>query len=246
YIYICVCVYIYIYIYILYIFFIYFFLSCYYVLVPRNCKELLDKGEVFSDVYTIFPVGRTPLTVLCDMHTDGGGWIVFQRRWDGSVNFYRGWKSYKTGFGSLLTEFWLGNENLHWLTSSGKWELRIDLEDFYTKKLFAKYSTFKVLSESEKYKLLVGNLEKGNIYDAMKSHNNQYFSTHDQSTEENQGLETCAKTFNAGWWFTNCYQANLNGVYKLPKENSSLLGVEWKTNGEWISYKHSEMKIRPI
>ncbi|CAH2329779.1 Hypothetical predicted protein [Pelobates cultripes] len=42
----------------------------------RNCKELLDQGIVLSDWYTIYPDGKTPLKVLCDMHTDEGGWIV--------------------------------------------------------------------------------------------------------------------------------------------------------------------------
>ncbi|KAM5135075.1 ficolin-1-like [Mantella aurantiaca] len=210
----------------------------------RNCKELLNKGQVFSDWYTIYPDGRTPLTVLCDMHTDGGGWIVFQRRWDGSINFHRDWKSYKTGFGSRMNEFWLGNDNIHWLTSSGSWEMRVDLEDFDTIKRFAKYSSFKILSESEKYKLLLGDFKDGNIYNAMQGHQNKLFSTHDQNNEEPK--ETCAKSFKAGWWYTNCYTAHLNGVYKLPKETVFHAGVEWKTNGEWISYKHSEIKIRPV
>ncbi|KAG9468541.1 hypothetical protein GDO78_022518 [Eleutherodactylus coqui] len=86
---------------------------------PRNCKEIQDQGEVLSDWYTIYPDGSTPLKVLCDLHTDGGGWIVFQRRWDGSVDFKKDWKAYKEGFGSRLTEFWLGNDNLHKLTSTG-------------------------------------------------------------------------------------------------------------------------------
>ncbi|XP_053551934.1 ficolin-1-B [Bombina bombina] len=64
----------------------------------RDCKELKEQGSVLSDWYTIYPDGKEPLKVMCDMHTDGGGWIVFQRRQDGSVYFFRDWKSYKMGF----------------------------------------------------------------------------------------------------------------------------------------------------
>ncbi|XP_053551643.1 ficolin-1-like isoform X4 [Bombina bombina] len=129
--------------------------------VARNCKELLDQGEVLSDWYTIYPDGERPLKVLCDMHTEGGGWIVFQRRWDGSVDFFRDWESYKAGFGSRLNEFWLGNDNIHKITSAGTWELRIDLQDFESTKHFAKYTTFQLLGESEKYKLLLGAFTEG-------------------------------------------------------------------------------------
>ncbi|TFK08383.1 interleukin-15 receptor subunit alpha [Platysternon megacephalum] len=87
---------------------------------PRNCKELLAKGRTLSGWYAIYPgVTADSITVFCDMDTDGGGWIVFQRRADGSVDFFRDWDSYKKGFGNQLTEFWLGNDNIHLLTSLG-------------------------------------------------------------------------------------------------------------------------------
>ncbi|XP_006863885.1 PREDICTED: ficolin-1-like [Chrysochloris asiatica] len=84
---------------------------------PRNCKELLTRGHTLSGWHTVFLPDCQPLTVLCDMHTEGGGWTVFQRRIDGSVDFYRDWAEYKKGFGSQLGEFWLGNDNIHALTA---------------------------------------------------------------------------------------------------------------------------------
>ena len=75
---------------------------------------------------------------------------------DGSVDFYRGWESYKNGFGNLSGEFWLGNDNIHRLTDSDDVMLRVDLEDFEGNITYAEYTTFKVADEADKYKLLIG------------------------------------------------------------------------------------------
>ena len=90
------------------------------------------------------------------MTTDGGGWTVFQRRLDGSVDFYLGWESYKNGFGNLSGEFWLGNDNLHRLTDSDDVMLRIDLQDFEGNIAYAEYMSFKVADEAAKYQLSIG------------------------------------------------------------------------------------------
>ncbi|KAM4663911.1 ficolin-1-like [Discoglossus pictus] len=213
--------------------------------VARNCKEILDKGSTINDWYTIYPDGKQALKVLCDMRTDGGGWTVFQRRWDGSVDFLRDWKSYKTGFGSRLNEFWLGNDNLHKITSSGTCELRIDLLDFEHRKHFAKFSSFKILGEADKYKLLVGAFKDGDAGDSLTYHNNMKFSTKDQDNDDATG--DCAKKWKGGWWYSSCYYSNLNGPYLMGNHSKAEAGINWKTgNGFEYSYKYSEMKIRPV
>ncbi|XP_068105089.1 ficolin-1-like [Hyperolius riggenbachi] len=210
--------------------------------VVRNCKELLDKGFTMSDWYTIYPDGEQPLEVLCDMDTDGGGWIVFQRRVDGSVDFYRDWKAYKTGFGSRLTEFWLGNDNIHQLTSSGTWELRVDLQDSDFVRYSAKYNSFKVLGESEKYKLLLGSFVGGNAEDSFSGHNGNMFTTLDQDNDAHNSAN-CATTYKGGWWYTECHGVNLNGLYVPGKVDSR--GMCWyHVKKNYYSFKQSEMKIR--
>ena len=55
-----------------------------------DCKHAYEEGHTTSGVYTIQPDNETSFQVYCDMDTSGGGWIVFQRRVDGTVYFYRG------------------------------------------------------------------------------------------------------------------------------------------------------------
>ena len=135
----------------------------------NSYAKRLHLGFASSGVYTIRPDGGKPIQVLCDMTTDGGGWTVFQRRLDGSVDFYLDWQSYKNGFGDLKGEFWLGNDNLHRLTAIDDVILRVDMEDFDGNKTYAEYTTFKVADETEKYRLSIGGYS-GTAGDSLGSH----------------------------------------------------------------------------
>lgn len=73
----------------------------------------------------------------------GGGWTVIQRRVDGSVSFDRTWRDYRDGFGDLHSEFWLGNDHIHELSTQGDYALRIDLEDWSNKHKHAIYQRFR-------------------------------------------------------------------------------------------------------
>ena len=127
--------------------------------VSKNCADRYTSGERKNGVYSINPDDSEVIEVFCDQTTAGGGWLVFQKRLDGSVDFYQGWAEYKRGFGSLTGEFWLGLDKIRRLTSSGSHKLRVDLEDFAGQSYYAEYDLFKVGSEGEKYQLTVGNYE---------------------------------------------------------------------------------------
>ena len=79
----------------------------------RDCKDAYDKGYRKSGIYTLNPDSGRSFQAYCTMRTDGGGWTVFQRRKDGSVNFLRNWSTYVKGFGNPDGEHWLGLEKIH-------------------------------------------------------------------------------------------------------------------------------------
>ena len=92
------------------------------------------------------------------------GWTIFQRRVDGSEDFYRNWTDYKTGFGNLSGEFWLGLDNFHRLSAGGQNVLRVDLESFENETAYAVYESFSFGNESEAYILNVGNYSGNDKY----------------------------------------------------------------------------------
>ena len=94
--------------------------------------------------------------MFCDHTSPGGGWTVFQKSLDGSVDFYRGWNDYKRGFGNLNGEVWLGLEKIYRLTRSGRYKLRVDLEDTSGNTAYAEHDMFAVTSERTKYQLGIG------------------------------------------------------------------------------------------
>ena len=174
------------------------------------------------------------------METDGGGWTVFQRRQDGSVDFYRYWTDYENGFGDLTGEFWLGLSKIHRLTKEGSNTLRVDLGDFEGNTAYANYSTFNVGDGSTEYILTVGGYS-GTPGDSLTSHNGMRFSTRDNDNDNFGG--NCAQSFTGAWWYSGCVDSNLNGRY-FNTSTSNSQGIKWY-GWKYISLKFTEMKTRP-
>ena len=145
--------------------------------------------------------------VYCDTINGGGGWLVVQRRQDGSVDFNRGWGEYEDGFGSLYGEFWYGLRALHCLTGQGGWEMRMDIKLANGTKVYLQYAQFKVESASNKYRMTVGGFQ-GITTDPIAYHNGAYFTTIDNDNDQRQGANCAlhdADHPNGGWWYNSCW-----------------------------------------
>ncbi|XP_019616506.1 PREDICTED: ryncolin-4-like [Branchiostoma belcheri] len=210
---------------------------------PQDCQDILDNDETTpSGVYMVYPRDNLGgFLVYCDMDTDGGGWTLFQRRQDGTVDFYRGWEDYKTGFPSNLNgEFWLGNDNLYRLAVQKVYQLRVDMEDVEGETRYAAYDTFAISPESQNYKLHIGTYS-GTAGDSLTVHDGKPFSTKDRDNPS-----SCAQNYKGAWWYESCHRSNLNGLYHLGTHESHADGVNWYDwKGYNYSLKRAEMKLRP-
>ena len=174
------------------------------------------------------------------METDGGGWLVIQRRIEsGNVDFYRNWTDYVQGFGDLEGEFWYGLENIHCLTTRDNVELRIELGNGPTPSIVWTYQLFRVGGASTKYTLTIGEgTGVGHTFNAMAFSNGRAFSTPDNDNDAWSG--NCAIDRKGPWWHDYCTHANLNARHEVVRPYRTR--ISWHSHGY---FNNVEMKIRP-
>lgn len=208
--------------------------------IVRNCKDLLEAGVTADGVYTIMPDDQGPLKVYCDQTTDGGGWAILQRRVSPfNLSFNRNWEDYRTGFGNLTGEFWLGNDNIHRLAATPV-SFRVELHEGGNK-LYAKYENFVVAGADDKYRWNMdsysGNLSNaiyGQHWQATHIQRGMQFSTPDQDND----ACPCSCASASGWWLNWCGLADLNS-------GNAPSWIEHVNSSNWLSISFNEMKIRP-
>jgi len=82
--------------------------------------------------------------------------------------------------------------------------------------------------------------------DSLSYQLGQKFSTRDQDNDVDSS-RLCAVTFKGAWWYKNCHQFNLNGLYLRGNHTSFANGVIWWTwKGHYYSLRFTEMKIKPF
>ena len=211
--------------------------------IPKTCK----RGMVSLPTQPGYPYpvvqpsddGSLKVPYLCDTTTDGGGWIVIQRRTSGDVDFDRNWADYKTGFGTLDNDFWLGNDNIHAITSSGDYELRVELR-YDGKSAYAHYDKFAISDESGNYALTLGSYD-GTAGDSLTYHAGNPFSTQDRGDcALFHTYKSCA------WWYAYFQRSNLNDQRKGLWGAGDIIGPRWYSFAKNNPVSFSEMKIREL
>uniref|UniRef100_A0A672G802 Angiopoietin 4 n=1 Tax=Salarias fasciatus TaxID=181472 RepID=A0A672G802_SALFA len=186
------------------------------------------------------------LKVYCDMETSGGGWTVFQRRFNGSVDFQRGWGEYRTGFGDVFGEHWLGNEALYQLSSQGQYSLRVELRDWEGNSAYAQYDRFSLTGERQQYRVYLRGYSGTAGRQSSLNTLGTGFSTRDHDNDNCDHCK-CALMLTGGWWFDACGFSNLNGIYYNVGHNiRKLNGIKWHHfRGPSYSLRSTMMMVRP-
>ncbi|XP_050092549.1 fibrinogen-like protein A [Anopheles aquasalis] len=208
--------------------------------IYSSCKDVPSN---VSGVYLIrLNSKRDPIKVFCEQEKFGGGWIVVQHRFDGSVDFYRNWTEYRDGFGDLDKEHWLGLEKMHLISKARAHELIVELKDFSGTYKYARYNAFEVGNESEQYSLKTLGTYSGTAGDSMAGNAGMKFKTMDSTRDRN--TVNCAEHHASAWWYNYCTFANLNGRYSRFNNDKSMFWYHFKGNHEGLCF--SRMMIRQL
>ncbi|XP_062135331.1 ryncolin-1-like isoform X6 [Drosophila sulfurigaster albostrigata] len=129
--------------------------------------------------------------------------------------------------------FFLGLEKIHRVTSLQRFELYIYVVAVNGSTYNARYDDFKISDEDSGYKLSLGKFSGTIKEDAMRNGENMKFTTFDRDNDIDDGNNNCAVTYESGWWYTKCYNCNLNAQYGPD--------LNWWGN----NLKEAKMLIRP-
>nr|XP_033793222.1 angiopoietin-2 [Geotrypetes seraphini] len=211
----------------------------------KDCAEAYKSGLTTSGIYTLtVPNTTEKIKTYCDMD-NGGGWTVIQRRIDGGVDFHRTWKEYKTGFGDISGEYWLGNEFVFQLSNQQRYVLKILLKDWEGNEAYSLYEQFYLESETQNYRIhLKGYTGTAGKINSISQPGND-FSTKD--ADNDKCICKCSQMATGGWWFDACGPSNLNGMYySLGQNTNKFNGIKWYYwKGSGYSLKATTMMIRP-
>lgn len=174
--------------------------------VYSDCTDYFKAGNRDDGVYMIQPTEdpKSAFNVYCNM--TAGGWTAIMKRdqRDKRTSFRRPLANYKTGFGDLSFNHFLGLDKIHLMTITKVRDMMFFVDD-------APYKVhdFRVTNQQDHYKLVVmKDIDEMPHSCSFTKLNNTYFSALD--VDFDLALNgNCSEAWDGGWWYTNCFDASV-------------------------------------
>jgi len=207
-------------------------------LFPKTCREVLIRNKAAPDgPYLIEPRTGKVMQVYCKQ-----GITLFQKRVDGSTNFFLPWEKYRNGFGNPEQNFWLGLENLYSFLNQQSYDvLSYDLQisaSFQGQSYSGLYHGFRIGNEGTKYTINWDSRDASStLQDCLNEHQGSKFCTYDSDNDLHPG-NNLALLYQSGWWYFMGFYSNFNGkfgstdygkgidCYQLTTHTNSLSAVD--------------------
>ncbi|XP_066937771.1 techylectin-5B-like [Macrobrachium rosenbergii] len=221
---------------------------------PVDCADVQIQGNTESGVYTVYQNGTLATKdVYCDLETAEGGWTVFLKRQlqTEPVDFNESWENFKNGFGNAESEYWLGNDVIHSLTSQGPSTLRVEAESFSGEKRWAEWSLFNVADEANKYQVTFDQYqETSTLGDSLSSNSGSFFTTFDRDNDHQDELNCAVGSKHSlwgkgGWWYFACGSTRPTAPLKHTDYWNSACWLTFDKEGSQVtSLRNLSMKFR--
>nr|NP_001121581.1 self-incompatibility-linked fibrinogen-like protein-B [Ciona intestinalis]BAG15917.1 self-incompatibility-linked fibrinogen-like protein-B [Ciona intestinalis]BAG15920.1 self-incompatibility-linked fibrinogen-like protein-B [Ciona intestinalis]BAN92378.1 self-incompatibility-linked fibrinogen-like protein-B [Ciona intestinalis] len=232
-----------------------------------DCDSIASSKSIAGSIYPIWlRRGYRFIYTRCDFIyskiREKTGWVTFQQRLTGKVNFQRGWLDYVNGFGNPYEDYWVGLKNILSLTrqntvimykdySTIRPTLRIDMKGWDGFEAYVEYEKFTLYSDKSDYRIANLGKRTGTGYDFNRPDVflQQHFITFDRKQEDKRFINPdCPGPNDGGWWFSVCSYANLNGPYASATENMTVHNIYWRywftINKNNSALKYVSMKMR--
>ncbi|KAK6169546.1 hypothetical protein SNE40_020581 [Patella caerulea] len=186
--------------------------------IIKDCREGFHRNITLGNTKKVYiQPGSTPFEIICNFALNGNMQILRRDVTCLHENFNRTMDEYKTGFGNVSRNMWIGLERLKEILSLPSSEFRLVLSALRSDKSKCRshFTEFQLGNVSTGYSFGYLNMEDdpkvircGNPFgEPFKNR----FSTYDQ---DNTGSNGCATRFGGGWWFdtsVNCTNGFLTG-----------------------------------
>ena len=198
-----------------------------------------EEGSNYQAGVKTITINNMEIQVYCN--DDGYTTIQSRGQFGNPIDyFYRDFNDYLNPFGTAGEEFWLGLENLFYITNQKSYSLKVNVEDANGIRDEATWNVFRI-ADNEFFTLEVSGYNGGLGGNNLElEHNGRKFTTRDVDNDDFISIN-CAVLFTSAWWFGDCGGTDYNGQNFNSPNAPAFQGI---VNEDFRGFAHSLRSVR--